>query len=80
MGRVRNYQLGFHIRRLQVLPSRFIADFHCAAARPCIEIDGDGRTEPQQLECVTAPQALEHHSTRENRFTIAGVMHRLDEG
>ncbi len=78
-ARLRAHRLGPHFRRQHPIDNRFIVDFYCAKERLCIEIDGDRRTEPQQLECVPAPQALEYHSTRENRFTIAGVMHRLDE-
>jgi len=48
--RLRDHLLGFHIRRQHVLLGRYIADFYCADARLCIEVDGDSHAEPDQVE------------------------------
>ncbi|MCJ7512643.1 MAG: endonuclease domain-containing protein [Anaerolineales bacterium] len=76
--RVGNHQLGFHIRRQHVLLGRFIADFYCACARLCIEIDGDTHTEPSQVEYDTARTAcVAAQGYRVLRFTNADVKNNL---
>ena len=52
--RVRNNQLGFKIRRQHPI-DHFIADFYCARAKLCIEIDVDTHAEPGQAE-MTRPE------------------------
>jgi adenine-specific DNA-methyltransferase len=47
---VRDHQLGVHIRRQHVLLGHFMADFYCAHARLCVEIDGDTHAEADQGE------------------------------
>jgi len=56
--RVRDHQLGVHVRRQHVLLGRFIADFYCTQARLCIEIDGDTHAEAQQEEYDAARTSL----------------------
>ena len=74
-ARVRDHQLGVHVRRQQVLLGRLIPDFYCAEARLCIEIDGDTHAEPDQAEYDAARTAwLEEHGYRVIRFTNAEVM------
>lgn len=78
-ARMRNHQLGFHIRRQHVVLGRFIADFYCAAARLCIEIDGDTHAEPGQAEYDLARSAwLESHGYQVIRFTNADVHRDLE--
>ncbi|HKY84538.1 MAG TPA: endonuclease domain-containing protein [Anaerolineales bacterium] len=77
--RLRGRQLGRHIRRQHVLLGRFIADFYCAGAKLCIEVDGDSHAEPDQAEYDTARTAwLEAHGYRVIRFTNRDVTHDLD--
>jgi very-short-patch-repair endonuclease len=78
-ARLRNHQLGFHIRRQHVVLGRFIADFCCAAARLCIEIDGDTHTEPDQAEYDLARSTcLETRGFHVIRFTNAEVHRDLE--
>jgi len=74
---VRNRQLGFKIRRQHPI-DRFIADFYCARARLCIEIDGDTHAEPDQAEYDAARTAwLEAQGYRVIRFQNDDVHHHL---
>ena len=76
--RVRDHQLGVHVRRQHVLPGRFIADFYCTQARLCIEIDGDTHAEAQQGEYDAARTSLlEASGYRVIRFTNAEVLGNL---
>ena len=78
-ARVRNRQPGFKIRRQHPI-FRFIADFHCAEAKLCIEIDGDTHAEPDQAEYDAARTAwLEERGCRVIRFHNDDIHHRLDE-
>jgi very-short-patch-repair endonuclease len=75
--RVRNNQLGFKIRRQHPI-DRFIADFYCARAKLCIEIDGDTHAEPGQAEYDAARTAwLEARGYRVVRFHNDDVHHNL---
>jgi adenine-specific DNA-methyltransferase len=75
---VRDHQLGVHIRRQHALLGRFIADFYCAQARLCIEIDGDTHAEPGQIEYDAARTAwLSQRGCRVIRFTNADVFENL---
>jgi len=76
---VRDHKLGVHIRRQHVLQGRFIADFYCARARLCIEIDGDTHSDPDQAEYDAArTKWLEAHGVKVIRFTNAEVMGGLE--
>jgi len=76
--RLRDHQLGFHIRRQHVLLGRYIADFYCADARLCIEVDGDSHAEPDQIEYDAArTRALETEGYRVMRFTNRDVFRDL---
>ena len=76
--RLRDHQLGLHIRRQHVLLGRFIADFYCAKCRLCIEIDGDTHCEADQAEYDAARTAwLEEHGIHVIRFTNSEVMRNL---
>src|SRR3989304_6228792 len=55
---LRDHGAGVHIRRQLVLLGRFIADFYCAPARLCIEIDGDNHAEPEQAAYDAARTSL----------------------
>jgi very-short-patch-repair endonuclease len=75
--RVRNRQLGFKIRRQHPI-DRFIADFYCAKAKLCIEIDGDTHAEPDQAEYDAARTAwLEARGYHVVRFHNDDVRHNL---
>jgi len=51
-----------------------IPDFYCAAARLCIEIDGEAHTKPEQVAYDLARTAwLEERGYRVIRFTNAEV-------
>jgi len=77
LGRIR--QLGFKIRRQHPI-FRFIADFYCAEAKLCIEVDGDTHAEPDQAEYDAARTAwLEERGYRVIRFHNDDIHHRLDE-
>lgn len=77
--RVRDHALDVHIRRQHVLLGRFIADFYCARARLCIEIDGDTHAETDQAEYDEARTSLlEAYGYRVIRFTNAEVMEKLE--
>ena len=75
---MRNHQLGVHIRRQQALLNRYVADFYCAQARLCIEIDGDSHVDPDQAEYDAARTAhLEAQGYRVIRFTNSDVLKNL---
>ena len=77
--RLRDHQLGFHIRRQHVLLGRYIADFYCADARLCIEVDGDSHAEPDQVEYDAArTRALEAEGYRVIRFTNRDILRDLE--
>ena len=76
---LRDHGAGVHIRRQHVLLGRFIADFYCAPACLCIEIDGDSHAEPEQAAYDAArTNLLEEHGYRLIRFTNAEVMRNLE--
>jgi very-short-patch-repair endonuclease len=76
--RVRNNQLGPHIRRQHPI-WRFIADFYCAQARLVIEIDGDSHAESDQAEYDAArTDWLEWRGYRVIRFDNVDVHRNLD--
>src|SRR3990170_2988994 len=75
---LRDHKLGVHIRRQHVMLSRFIADFYCAKAKLCIEIDGDTHSDPDQAEYDAArTEWLAAHEVRVIRFTNDEVMRNL---
>jgi len=77
-ARVRNRQLGFKIRRQHPI-FRFVADFYCAGAKLCIEIDGDTHAEPDQAKYDAARTAwLEARGYRVIRFHNDDVHRQLD--
>jgi very-short-patch-repair endonuclease len=58
---------------------RFIADFYCAKAKVCIEIDGDTHAEADQAEYdAERTRLLEQYGYRVIRFANAEVMDNLD--
>ncbi len=74
-ARVRDHRLGVHVRRQHVLLGRFIADFYCAQARLCVEIDGDTHAGAQQEEYDAARTSLlEAAGYRVMRFTNREVL------
>lgn len=76
---LRDHRAGLHIRRQHVLLVRFIADFYCATARLCIEIDGDSHAEPEQAAYDAARTSmLEEHGYCVIRFTNAEVMRNME--
>jgi adenine-specific DNA-methyltransferase len=76
---LRDHGAGVHIRRQYVLLGRFIADFYCASARLCIEIDGDSHAEHEQAAYDAARTSLlKEHGYRLIRFTNAEVMRNLE--
>jgi very-short-patch-repair endonuclease len=75
---VRNHQLGIQIRRQHALLGRFIADFYCAQARLCIEVDGDIHAEPDQEEYGAARTSLlQAAGYRVKRFTNRELLGNL---
>src|SRR5438552_10606265 len=73
-ARVRNDQLGRHIRRQHPV-WRFILDFYCAQAKLVIEVDGDTHAEPDQAEYDAARTAwLEARGYRVIRFDNSDVL------
>ncbi len=76
---LRDHQLGPHLRRQHVLLGRFIADFYCATAKLCIEVDGDSHAEPDQAEYDLGRTAcLNAHGYRGIRFTNRDVTQNLE--
>jgi very-short-patch-repair endonuclease len=58
---------------------RYIADFYCADARLCIEVDGDSHAEPDQVEYDAArTRALEAEGYRVIRFTNRDISRDLE--
>jgi very-short-patch-repair endonuclease len=77
--RLRDHQLGLHIRRQHVLLGRYIADFYCAEARLCIEVDGDSHAEPDQVEYdAVRTRALETDGYRVIRFANRDIFSDLE--
>ena len=77
--RLRDHQIGFHIRRQHVLLGRYIADFYCADARLGIEVDGDSHEEPDQVEYdADRTRALETEGYRVIRFTNREIFGDLE--
>jgi adenine-specific DNA-methyltransferase len=77
--RVRDHQLGVHIRRQHVVLGRFIADFNCASARLCIEVDGDTHAQPDQVEYDAArTRLLEGAGFQVIRFSNGEVVRNLE--
>ena len=77
-ARVRNNQLGLHIRRQHPI-WRFILDFYCAEARLAIEVDGDTHAEPDQAEYDAArTEWLNARGYRVIRFDNSDVHRNLD--
>ena len=76
-SRLRDHQLGYHFHRQHVLLSRYIADFYCADARLCIEVDGDSRSEQTQYDDAGTAE-LEAGGYRVIRFTNREILRDLD--
>jgi len=61
------------------LLGRYIADFYCADARLCIEVDGDSHTEPDQVEYdADRTRALEAEGNRVIRITNGDIFRDLE--
>ena len=77
--RLRDHQLGYHIRRQHILLERYIADFNCADARLCIEVDGDSHAEAEQAEYdQTRAADLEAEGYQVIRFANREILRDLD--
>ena len=58
---------------------RYIADFYCADARLCIEVDGDSHAEPDQADYDDArTSALEAGGFRVIRFANRDIFRDLE--
>ena len=76
-NRLRDHQLGVHIRRQHPI-WRFIADFYCGATRVVIEVDGNTHAEADQAAYDAARTAwLEARGYRVIRFRNDDVFERL---
>lgn len=75
---LRAHRLGPLIRRQHPIGDRFIVDLFCAAARLCIEIDGDSHAEPAQAAYDRAHTAwLNERGYRVIRFANGEVLDNL---
>ena len=76
-SRLRDHQLGFHLRRQHTLLGRYIADFYCAQARVCIEVDGDSHAEQAEYDRARTAD-LEAEGYQVIRFTNREILRDLE--
>jgi 5-methyltetrahydrofolate--homocysteine methyltransferase len=78
-ARLRDRQVdGFKFRRQHPV-DRYVLDFYCKEAELCIEIDGSGHLDPEQIQNdQERTQFLKDHGIRIIRFWNDDILNHID--